>query len=92
MRDLLFVGDNGDEANDVAFHLEVEPVAACHSGLPDFFFAPAFVGVERGVMRIFCKELKCLVNLVLNRRIELIVVPPESGSSNQTHTLSFVRV
>ena len=86
------MGDNGDEANDVAFHSKVEPVAARHSGLPDFFFAPAFVGMERGVARISFKQLKGLIDLVLNRRIELIVVPPESGSSNQTHTLSFVRV
>ena len=86
------MGDNGDEANDVAFHSKVEPVAARHSGLPDFFFAPAFVGVERGVMRIFFEQLEGLIDLVLNRRIEFVIVPPEPRSGNQSHRLRFVRV
>ena len=62
VRDLLFVGDNRDEANDVAFHFKVEPVAARHSGLPDFFFAPAFVGVERRMVGVLSQKVESLIN------------------------------
>ncbi len=76
------MGDNRDEANDVAFDFKVEPVAARHSGLPDFFFAPAFMGVERRMVGVLSEKVESLTDVPLNILGKLTVLFFELWTGN----------